>query len=828
LEKPFPAYRGDQPYVFVSYAHDDAALVYPQLAWLHDQGYHIWYDEGISPGTRWSEELATALQNSAVLLYFGTPNSVGSRHCLDEVNFALDAEKPTIAIHLVKTELTPGLQLRLSSHQAILKSELSDAEFQNKLTSAVGTYMDPAVSLTPPRSDVPPPANRGRAAMLLTGVAMVILAGIAFWWSQPPSEDTTDQPGPAVAEVAAAEDTPTVPAKVAQLDARPAIAVLPFDNLSQSEDNAFFAAGMHDDILSSLSKIKGLRVISRVSVLRAASTDKSLKEIADELGAGNVLNGSVRRAGNKVRISVQLIDTALDENLWSETYDRELEDVFEVQSELARQVTEALKVALEVDVLQRIGQGPTRDMAAYDLYLRGRSLIWEQSSDTFMAGKALIEQALALDPDFGLAHAWLGMSYVIMAQAGVEWRSVREAAFAAAEKAMALAPDEAEPLVTMGSAHFMDRQMTRARRVLDQALARDPDHVLGLTFLSLVSSFIGDLDTSYHTQRRAFAVNPLDPDTNISLAFSLARVGRPAEAVDAVNRAIQIQPTANLHWTASMFYSENGDAYNQLRHLLSAYALDQNDVRHPRFIAQALSWIGEVEAAERWLAIAEKIAPGHESVYAERSGWLADQQRHDERQALIDEWLAHNPDSLSARSHAAQLLEKKASQAWREERYADSRQLNEQAFQMSTAYVDSQRIDGELRPDMVRAWGVMRHASIARALGRDEAFDEALQSLRQLYQHEGRIGWEDYHLMVLYSLAGERELALEHMRRLPDGAVYGVAWFSNWNQIEMYGLEVSLTDDIAFQQVRQQILDDHAKTRSRLRQDMPDLFNPAL
>ena len=141
MERPFPAYTGDEPFIFVSYAHEDSDLVYPELIWLRDQGLNIWYDEGISPGHRWSDELATSLAESAFFIFFCTPNSVESRHCLNEINLALDTDKPTIAIHLEATELTPGLQLQLSAHQAILKYELGDQDYRMKLADSTRKYL---------------------------------------------------------------------------------------------------------------------------------------------------------------------------------------------------------------------------------------------------------------------------------------------------------------------------------------------------------------------------------------------------------------------------------------------------------------------------------------------------------------------------------------------------------------------------------------------------------------------------------------------------------------------------------------------------------------
>ena len=127
MERPFAAYQGKEPYVFVSYAHEDSDAIFSEIQWLNDQGFNVWFDEGISPGSRWSDELADALKDSALFLYFASPQSVNSQHCQDEINLALDAGKHTIAVHIQETELTSGLQLRLSSHQAILKHEIGRA-----------------------------------------------------------------------------------------------------------------------------------------------------------------------------------------------------------------------------------------------------------------------------------------------------------------------------------------------------------------------------------------------------------------------------------------------------------------------------------------------------------------------------------------------------------------------------------------------------------------------------------------------------------------------------------------------------------------------------
>ncbi len=154
---------------------------------------------------------------------------------------------------------------------------------------------------------------------------------------------------------------------------RRSIAVLPFQNLSPDPENAFFADGMTEDILTQLAKIRDLKVISRTSVMRYKGTQKPVREIASELGVATVLEGSVRRAGNQVRIVGQLVDARTDEHLWAETYDRDLKDVFTIQSEVAQQIAAALRATLSPAEKKRIEQRPTQNLAAYDLYLKGES-----------------------------------------------------------------------------------------------------------------------------------------------------------------------------------------------------------------------------------------------------------------------------------------------------------------------------------------------------------------------------------------------------------------------------------------------------------------------
>lgn len=160
MDKPISAYRGNAPYVFVCYAHDDAASVYPELAWLHGQGVNIWYDEGISPGVEWSEELGHAIEDASYVLFWVTANSAASRHCRDEIHFALNRDKPVVAVHLEQSELPVGLELAIGSTQAILAHETSAERYRAKLLDVLA----PALGLAPPQRPAAPAAAGPHAA----------------------------------------------------------------------------------------------------------------------------------------------------------------------------------------------------------------------------------------------------------------------------------------------------------------------------------------------------------------------------------------------------------------------------------------------------------------------------------------------------------------------------------------------------------------------------------------------------------------------------------------------------------------------------------------
>lgn len=228
-----------------------------------------------------------------------------------------------------------------------------------------------------------------RVALILGAIAVLAVLLAAFLW-----QTRARRP---------------VPSGV-QVD-RKSIAVLPFENLSPDPENAFFADGMTEDILTQLAKIRDLKVISRSSVMRYKGTQKPIRAIAQELGVATVLEGSVRRAGNRVRIVSELIDARNDQHLWADTYDRDLKDVFAIQSEVAQQIAGALRATLSPAERQLIERSPTENLAAYDQYMKGRELYYHYRKADNESAVQAIQKALKLDPNFALPYAGLGDAY---------------------------------------------------------------------------------------------------------------------------------------------------------------------------------------------------------------------------------------------------------------------------------------------------------------------------------------------------------------------------------------------------------------------------------
>ncbi len=348
---------------------------------------------------------------------------------------------------------------------------------------------------------------------------------------------------------------PDRPAPVAVRPAheRSEIAVLPFQNLSGEESQAYFAGGLHDELLTQLSKVAALKVISRTSVMGYQGTTKPLKQIADELGVGSVVEGSVQVLGDRLRVNVQLIDATTDEHLWAERYDRTLDDAFAIQSEVAQRIVAAVGAAVTNAEQGRLTAIPTTNEEAYRLYLQGREY-WLRPGYARMnieiAGQ-MYERALGLDPDFALAHAALAQVHGLVFYFRWDTSAARVASMRReAEAALRLAPDLPEAHIAMAFVHDRaDQDFPRALAELKLALKDRPNDAELWQQIGYTSRRLGNWNQALTAFEKAAQLNPRNSDVFQDLGgWTYSFLHRYAEAVRECDHALSLAPDQDGVW----------------------------------------------------------------------------------------------------------------------------------------------------------------------------------------------------------------------------------------------------------------------------------------
>ena len=328
----------------------------------------------------------------------------------------------------------------------------------------------------------------------------------------------------------------------------PAIAVLPFVNISAEPASEYFSDGMTEELINALSRLQGLRVTSRTSAFTFKGTTANVRDIAAKLGVGWVLEGSVRQSGNRLRITAQLIDARDDSQKWSDTYDRELKDVFAIQNEIAG----AIMTALSIHFTRAGGEGlvsiPTRDLAAYQLYLQGRYFWNKRDEAGLLRSLESFEKALAIDPRYALAHAGLADAYLILGTNGHRPPSdMLPKAKAAAERALALDGSLAQPHATLGLALTQyDWDFEGALREYGLAEQRNPSYATIPHWRAWTLAGMGRLDEALSAMRHAQSLDPLSLVINTQIGTMLYYLRRYDEADLTYRKALELDPRFQL------------------------------------------------------------------------------------------------------------------------------------------------------------------------------------------------------------------------------------------------------------------------------------------
>jgi len=329
------------------------------------------------------------------------------------------------------------------------------------------------------------------------------------------------------------------------------IAVLPFVNMSPDPNDEYFADGMTEEIISTVSGISGLRVISRTSVMGYKGTAKKVKEIGRELEVGSVLEGSFRKAGNKIRVTTQLIDVTGDKHLWAQNYDRNLDDVFEVQSDIAKQVAGALQVRLLPAETARLEKPPTTSVEAYELFLRGKSHRLNLTSASLKKAVECYQQAISKDPDFALAYAWL--SFDIALQGYKTMLPSNEAGPKAKEyarKALLIDDDLAEAHMASGFVlHNYDWDFVAAEAEYGRTIALNPSSAFVRGCSAYLKLCNRRFDEAIAEVKQALALDPFSSEINQWAGTIFLYAGLNDEAIPQYIRALTINPSDSFSRT---------------------------------------------------------------------------------------------------------------------------------------------------------------------------------------------------------------------------------------------------------------------------------------
>ncbi len=506
--------------VFISYAREDAEAARRLADALRAFGAEVWFDQNeLRGGDAWDQRIRSQIRTCSICI----PVISATTEARGEGYFRREWKVAAERTHDMASGvpfLLPVVIDDTREDQAAVPEEFLRVQW-TRMPRGVPTaqFVDHVCkALERPKTGVagsrpPVPAGTGSRAELKSNrgnpwtVAALVAVGAAIVAAIVITRRPAQAPGPAAPPAPAATAVPLV-----QTLNDKSIAVLPFENMSDDKDSGFFADGIHEDILTNLALIRDFRVVSRTSVMPYRTTTKSMRQIAQELGVAYILEGSVRRAGNRVRVTGQLIHAATDEHLWAQAYDRDLTDIFGIQAELSQQIAAALKTALSPEEKVLIAHKPTQNSEAYDLYLRERDIRNREGNTLGSLDKqeALMNRVVELDPNY--AAAWGEMARL-------------------------------EALYSFWGFDQSDARKTRAKAAIDTAMR------LGAELPEVIDSYgsylyYGHRDYGGAAEQygRLARLQPNDPTYFSALGLIARRQGRWPEALVNLRRATQLDP----------------------------------------------------------------------------------------------------------------------------------------------------------------------------------------------------------------------------------------------------------------------------------------------
>jgi len=534
--------------VFLSYAHEDADAVSRLAEALRATGVEVWFDQSeLRGGDAWDQNIRAQIRDCALFVPIVSAHTQARREGYFRLEWKLAderthlmAEGTPFVLPVVVDDTKERDALAPKSFVSVQWTRLPRAEAPSAFAQRVAQLLGESAKASTSRVAIALATrteSRKKSAVpawaWITG-ALSVISVVAFFATRksvPP----------------AAETKPTAP-----VVSDKSIAVLPFENRSTDKENAFFTDGVQEDILTNLSNLHELRVVSRTSVEQYRGTNKTMKQAGAELGVAYLLEGSVQRAGNKVHVTGQLIDARTDAHLWAKAYDKDLNDIFVIQAELAKAIVAELQAVLTPQEKARLERAPTDNVRAYELYLQARALRDNTSTVLGFATMrrnhdqciALLEQAVQIDAKFVAAWTFLAgadgfMYFRDFDHVPSRLARAREAIDAAARAA----PDDPEVALAQGQFYFYGfRDWPRARAQYERVLAQSPGHLRALSLLVEVCRYEGRWADALAAERKVVSSDPRDWGAVKLLGYNLVIVRRYEEFAALNRRAMEIWP----------------------------------------------------------------------------------------------------------------------------------------------------------------------------------------------------------------------------------------------------------------------------------------------
>jgi TolB-like protein len=523
------------PDVFLSYSREDQAIARRFAQALEQEGFSVWWDQTLTAGEAFDKVTEQALQNARAVVVLWSKHSVDSRWVRAE---AAQADENGTLVPVLIEPCTLPIQFKLTQTADLSGwgGEATDSRWQGFVTGlrrSQGKSSPPATSSTP----VPAARRMSPAGWLAGALSVLALAAVVAWFLH------------------RSEAHPEVFAGApAAVSAAPTLAVLPFADLSPGKDQESFADGMTEEILNSLASLSGLQVTGRTSSFYFKGRNEPLQSIGQQLGVNFLLEGSVRKQGEELRITAQLIKAADGFHLWSQTYDRATQDIFSIQEDIARSVAEALQVALGVGDLGA-RPGMTRDVQAYELYMEGQGLMTRLTLEGYQQAAGKFEAALRRDPEF--IRAWFGAwdaNMTAWSLAGWDERlgqSLRDRAEALRAEIIRRFPGErwVQDFIRGTGELAQGDWITQAQRNIEAAgrpeltLAAGQEGPGSVTSAGVSKVRLDKSREAIADLEQARRRDPLNPNVLVYLPEAYANAERPAEALAENDRAWKATPS---------------------------------------------------------------------------------------------------------------------------------------------------------------------------------------------------------------------------------------------------------------------------------------------